>query len=245
MVFGVIGGSGFYSFPELDSVSERIVDTPYSDTPVKVSEGVYAGKSVFFLARHGGEHRVPPHKVNYRANIWAFKQLGVEQLIAINAVGGIDERAAPGMLVIPDQVIDYTYGRDHTFFSDFDANISHIEFADPFDSELSCALHRAAKKNELPLVMGGTYGCTQGPRLETKAEISRLKNDGCGVVGMTLMPEASLAREQELKYVSICVVANWAAGISDEPIALSDIMSVLELSVSQIRELILKTISFS
>jgi 5'-methylthioinosine phosphorylase len=167
---------------------------------------------IVFLPRHGYAHTIPPHRVNYRANLWALKSIGIERVLAVTAVGGIGENMAPGKLAFPDQLIDYTYGREHTFFVDHLDYVTHIDFTNPYDEVLRRQLIAAAEKGGLMFIPSGTYGATQGPRLETAAEINRMEQDGCTMVGMTGMPETALARELELEYACCALVSNWAAG---------------------------------
>ena len=238
----VIGGSGFYSFPELNDVETKLVSSQYSIQPVAVKCASYENKHVFFLARHGESHSIPPHKVNYRANVDVLSSLGVDAVIAVNAVGGIANTCAPGVVVLPDQIIDYTYGREHTFY-DGSAALDHIDFTYPMSASLREQIKKAADSLGLSLLAEGVYGCMQGPRLETAAEIKRLQRDGCDLVGMTAMPEAALMRERELEYQSICIVANWAAGLSAEKITVEAINTLLAHKITSIRELILNFLS--
>jgi 5'-methylthioinosine phosphorylase len=201
-----------------------------------------------FLPRHGHPPRFPPHKINYRANIAALAQLGVERVLAITAVGSVDPRLAPGALVMPDQLIDYTWGREHTFF---DAELEHIEFSYPYTEALRQHVIEATRRLMVqgqPAVVGidfhprGVYGCTQGPRLETAAEIERLARDGCTIVGMTAMPEAALAREKGLEYAGLSLVVNAGAGINDQLIDLGGIDAVMNVGMSQVRQILHETI---
>lgn len=254
-VFGVIGGSGFYDFPELQNQQSIDVSTPYGDVcnivKAEVSASADAGKPrlVFFLPRHGQGHKIPPHKINYRANIAALAQCGVSHILAFNAVGGISANCPPGSIVLPHQLIDYTYGREHTFYDGFDDQLEHLDFETPCDAGLRDALRTALSEASAvgPLasvVALAVYGCTQGPRLETAAEIKRLARDGCDVVGMTMMPEAALAAERKMAYASIGLVVNWAAGVGDEPFGLDNILALLNSSVPEIREILLKLLRF-
>lgn len=240
---GVIGGSGFYSYPELSDIKQVSVDTPYGRL-VGITEGYLGEYKIIFLPRHGDKHGIPPHKVNYRANIAALHQLGASDILAFNVVGGVGEKCAPGTLVVPDQIIDYTYGREHTFFDGFEGELSHIDFSFPFDESIRQALIKNLANTDGEYLTSGTYGCTQGPRLETAAEIRKMHNDGCDLVGMTLMPEAALAREKNMNYASLCLVANWAAGIKNEKTLIDNILALLNSFVPQIREIMLKTIRF-
>ncbi len=241
-VVAVIGGSGFYDFPELENQKTISVETPYGVVD-EILQGNWNQTSVLFLPRHGGKHRTPPHKVNYQANIAALSQLGATKVIAFNATGGIGASFGPDTLVVPDQIIDYSYGRAHTFFEGEDERLSHIDFTHPFNEKMRQQLLESLRYIGASFYDGGTYGCTQGPRLESAAEIKKLQNDGCDLVGMTLMPEAALAREKDLAYVSLSLIVNWCAGVRDEVISLDKIMARLESSVPKIREVILKMIS--
>ena len=224
----IIGGTGLYQFPGLENVTRQNVETPYGSTSAPVVRGELAGRPVAFLARHGEGHSVPPHRVNYRANVWALHSLGARRVIGVNAVGGIRADMGPRVVAIPDQIIDYTHGR-FTSFCDVDgAEVKHVDFSEPYSAGLRAALLAAAARAGVAVVDGGCYGATQGPRLETRAEIARLRRDGCDLVGMTGMPEAALARELELDYACIALIANWGAGCGDEAeISLDEIFANL------------------
>ncbi len=237
----IIGGSGFYEFPELKNQHETQVKTPFGDV-FGVVTGQLNGVDSAFLLRHGAGHRLPPHKVNYRANIWALHSLGVKKIFAINAVGGISGEARPGSIVLPDQIVDYTYCREHTFADLLSDDINHIDFTYPFCQRLRELLATSLADSEVDWVAKGTYACMQGPRLETSAEIDRLERDGCSVVGMTAMPEAALARELRLDYASLCIVANWAAGRSSDLISIQDIHAILEKSAASVRKVLLEVV---
>ncbi len=208
----IIGGTGLTSLPALEVLGREVVSTPYGEPSGPLTHGRLNGRSVVFLARHGYGHTIPPHKVNYRANLWALHKTGVRQVMAIASVGGIRSDMAPGRLVFPDQLVDYTYGRAQTFFEQDLEHVTHIDFTEPYDRALREALLAAAQEANLDFIGSGTYAAAQGPRLETAAEINRLEKDGCDLVGMTGMPEAALARELELAYACCAVVANRAAG---------------------------------
>lgn len=240
MKVAVIGGTGFYQLPELSNVQVRDVASKYAARPVVCTVGDLGKQACVFLPRHGQAHTVPPHRINYRANIDALSTLGVSHIIAINAVGGISDYAFPGAVVLPDQVVDYTWGREHTFFDDFDSDMQHIDFSKPLECDFRSALFDALRGN-LPCRDGGTYACVQGPRLESAAEIVRLGKDGCDVVGMTLMPEAALARERKMQYLSVCVVANWAAGITEQ-VSLAAIKQVLADTLTNVRTGLVNTL---
>ncbi|MGL4231953.1 MAG: S-methyl-5'-thioinosine phosphorylase [Casimicrobium sp.] len=220
-MFAVIGGSGVVGSSLMSMTRRMIARTPYGEPSGPLNFAEIGGKPAVFIARHGPGHIHPPHKVNYRANLWALKDAGAKSVISIAAVGGISAASGPGTLIVPDQIIDYTYGREHTFFDGGDRQVRHIDFTLPYDMPLRAAILAAAKHANEPALDGGVYGATQGPRLETAAEINRLAGDGATLVGMTGMPEAALARELDLPYVHICVVANWAAGRGDSKEAIS------------------------
>lgn len=239
----IIGGSGLTELDGLTITEKKAVFTPFGEPSSELLIGDYAGNEIVFLPRHGKGHRIPPHKINYRANIWALKQAGVEQVIAVAAVGGIREDMGPGVLAVPDQIIDYTYGREQSFFSEDFTGDKHIDFTYPYDVELRERLLLAGEKANLIVVNDGTYGAVQGPRLETAAEIQRLKNDGCTMVGMTGMPEACLAREAELAYSCVALSANWAAGLSDQPITMAEIEQTVADGMDKIKTLIAEVLS--
>lgn len=212
----VIGGTGLYRLAGFTPSESLDLDTPYGSTSAPLRLGEFGGSAVAFLARHGEKHQHAPHRVNYRANLWALREVGVDRIVAVNAVGGIAADCGPRVLVLPDQLIDYTWGRASSFADESRGEVRHIDFSDPYDAGLRGQLRQAAASAGVPLVEGGTYGVTQGPRLETRAEVARLRNDGCTIVGMTSMPEAALARELELPYACLAVVANWAAGVGGQ-----------------------------
>ena len=223
----VIGGTGVYALGELVDVESHQPVTAYGAPSGPVRVGTYAGKRVAFLARHGEGHSLPPHKINYRANLAALKAVGATRVLALNTVGGITDRFGPRVLACPEQLIDYTWGRVSTLCEEPGTDVLHVDFGDPYTSSLRAEIVSAAKNAGVALVDGGCYGATQGPRLETKAEIARMRRDGCDLVGMTGMPEAGLARELGLDYACLAIVANWAAGAGpdpDEVITLQDVL---------------------
>jgi 5'-methylthioinosine phosphorylase len=231
----IIGGSGLYQFPGLEQISRRAVETPYGAASAEVVLGDFAGKRLAFLARHGEGHTLAPHRVNYRANLWALHALGARRVIGVNAVGGIREDMGPRTLVVPDQLIDYTYGRVSSFGDDAGGEVRHIDFSEPYSEALRQALLAAAARAQIAVIDGGCYGATQGPRLETRAEIARMRRDGCDLVGMTGMPEAALARELELEYACLALVANYAAGCGDEAqISIEAIFAHLAAATAQV-----------
>ncbi len=236
--FAVIGGTGMTEIEGLEVIHREVVHTPYGEPSGPITHGRIDGKRIAFLARHGYTHNIPPHRVNYRANIWALKSLGVEKIVAIAAVGGITPAMQPMRLVIPDQIIDYTWGRKHTFYEEGLSHVTHIDFSWPYCAEVRDALLKAAEMAGLDVVKKATYGATQGPRLETAAEIARMEHDGCDLVGMTAMPEAALARELGLCYAACAVVANWAAGKDAQEITMDEIRHNLNVGMANARALL-------
>jgi len=229
----IIGGTGLNALTDVGTPLERI-DTPYGRASTAVLETRLAGRAVLFLARHGRPHRVPPHRINYRANLWLLKELGATAVIASNAVGGIADGLEAGAVVVPDQIIDYTWGREHTYMDE--TRLCHVDFTAPYDERLRRALVDGG--GELVSRGSGVYGCTQGPRLESAAEIDRMARDGCDVVGMTGMPEAGLARELALPYASICLVVNQAAGRSPVPLSEAEMGRVAAQTISRVVEVL-------
>jgi len=235
----IIGGTGLTSLKGLTIVNREVVHTPYGEPSGPLTHGKLCDKEVVFLARHGYGHTIPPHKVNYRANIWALKESGgASHIIAINAVGGIRADLAPGRLVIPDQIIDYTWSRVNTYFEEGLTHVTHIDFTEPYSAALRELLISGASRLRLDAAESGTYAATQGPRLETRAEIDRLERDGCDLVGMTAMPEAALARELGLEYACCAVVANMAAGRGEGEITMEEIEHNLAAGIEKVRHLL-------
>lgn len=223
MTLAIIGGTGLAQIDALTITGKQVLETPFGAPSAAYLTAELEGRKLVFLARHGNPHRIPPHKINYRANIWGLKHLGVTEIIGVAAVGGIGLAMKPAHIAIPDQLIDYSYGREHTFFADDLEHVTHIDFTEPYTPQLRQRIIQAAQQLSIAITDRGTYGCTQGPRLETVAEIKRMANDGCDLVGMTGMPEAALARELGMAYANISVVANWAAGIVEGEITMEEI----------------------
>jgi 5'-methylthioinosine phosphorylase len=238
----IIGGTGLAHLSDLKIINKQMVHTPYGPASAPLITGELCSQSVVFIARHGHGHTIPPHKINYQANIWALKSLGVERIIAVAAVGGITEKVGPKTIVIPDQLIDYTYGRENTFFNDDFSPDRHIDFTHPYNDELRNAMISVSDTVDGEIITSGVYGATQGPRLETAAEVNKLEKDGCDIVGMTGMPEAALARELEMDYATCAVVVNWAAGRSDSLISMQEIEENLVDGMRNVRYLLEKTL---
>ena len=229
-MLGIIGGSGLTQLDNLETTRRELVHTPYGEPSGALTFGMIRGREVVFLARHGYGHTIPPHAVNYRANMWALQAQGAEDIVSVASVGGIRTDLLPGALALPDQIIDYTHGRGSTYFDQSDRGVTHIDFTHPYCAALRSRLAAAAAAAGERIVDGGTYAATQGPRLETAAEITRLERDGADMVGMTGMPEAALARELGLCYAAIAVVVNYAAGrgASSEGVRLATVTNWFE-----------------
>lgn len=223
----VIGGTGMNQWPGLEIERRIELSTPYGAPSAPLLEGRVYGTRAIFLARHGEGHKLPPHAINYRANIWALREAGVESVVAIAAVGAIATWFEPGAVAVPQDIIDYTWGREHTYSDGREGSgLEHVEFTQPYSERLRQALSAAARR--AGVTMGeGVHGVTQGPRLESVAEIRRMQRDGCDMVGMTGMPEAALARELKLDYACLAVSVNWAAGV----MGLGDIHAEIHQSI--------------
>lgn len=242
-VHAIIGGTGLTQLDGLNIGAALNIDTPYGAPSAAVLRGQYAGKEVLFLARHGRPHRIPPHQVNYRANLWALREAGAEAIVAVNAVGGIHAAMGTGHFCVPHQIIDYSYGREHTYFEGELEHVTHIDFSHPYDAGLRRKLAAALAAEHCEFSTHGIYGCTQGPRLETAAEIARMERDGCDIVGMTGMPEAALARELELPYACLALVVNPAAGKSRALISMAEIERVLEEGMGAVKAVVARVLS--
>lgn len=239
-MLAIIGGSGLSGLANLEVSHRQVVRTPYGEPSGPLTFGSINGRPIVFLARHGHGHTIPPHQVNYCANIWALKEQRVTGAVSVASVGAISKEFGPGNLVLPDQIIDYTWGRRSTFFEGPGAKVTHIDFTEPYSDELRSKILQAARASGESIADGAVYAATQGPRLETAAEINRLDRDGAAVVGMTAMPEAALARELGLGYATIAVVANYAAGRGESlhAISLDKIEAVLEDAMGKVRRII-------
>jgi len=252
MSIAVIGGSGLDQLAIFNHGEIIKKTTPYGDHSGPVIQAYIGDRQAqtIFLPRHGSSHEHPPHNVNYRANMWLLKSLGVEKILACNVVGGITENMSPGTLVAPDQLIDYTWGRKHTFFegvlgqddSLITKGVEHIDFTHPYTPSLRKRLLYFFDEKNIRCIHGATYGCTQGPRLETAAEVLRLKKDGCDIVGMTAMPEAALARELSMQYTALSLVVNWAPGIASEELSIDKIMKRMSEEMKKVCEFMPKLV---
>ena len=239
-MLAVIGGSGLSQLASLEVTQRKVVRTPYGEPSGALTFGRIHGGHLVFLARHGYGHTVAPHEVNYRANLWALKEMGVEGVVSVASVGGIRRDVAPGTLLVPDQIIDYTWGRRSTYFEGAGTPVTHIDFTEPYSAALRARVLAAARACGEQVLDGGTYAATQGPRLESAAEIDRLERDGAAVVGMTGMPEAALARELDLPYAAIAVSANFAAGRGESAraVPMERIEAVLAEAMGRVRRII-------
>lgn len=258
-MMAIIGGSGLTGLQNSQELKRHDVTTPWGKPSSPVAEVLLAGKSALFLARHGQPHCIPPHRVNYRANIAALKALGADQVVSVNAVGAINPVMGVTHLNVPDQIIDYSYGREHTFF-DGDASydisgagfkadltgdenqtgfgVTHIDFSSPYSANLRHKLTQYLQTTGFEFSDSGTYGCTQGPRLESVAEIKRMARDGCDIVGMTGMPEAALAREAGLEYACLALIVNPAAGLGNATITLSEIEQAIAQGMDKVKQVL-------
>src|SRR5688572_16460981 len=239
-MLAIIGGSGLTKLANLEVSRRLAARTPYGDPSGAITCGKIGKSDVLFLARHGYGHTIPPHEVNYRANLWALRDAGADSVVSVASVGGIRNDVWPGLLLLPDQILDYTWGRPATFYEGVGVPVNHIDFTQPFSQPLRERLLKAAAACSEGIRDGGVYATTQGPRLETAAEINRLERDGADVVGMTGMPEAALAREISLEYATIAVVATYAAGRGDSQraVPLDKVGEVLEEAMGRVRKII-------
>ena len=244
----IIGGSGFDYFETLHNVEHISQDTPYGPHSGPITKGILLDTNsddstlretstadIVFLPRHGADHQIPPHLVNYRANIWMLTRLGVERILACNVVGGISKSMMPGTFVVPNQIIDYTYGREHTFFDGSHEHLQHIDFTQPYCQNLRSELLAYFCEHHIAHQSEAVYGCTQGPRLETAAEVRRLYRDGCDIVGMTAMPEAALAKEKGIDYAGLSLVVNWGAGIEKFMPSMDTIVDNMNKGITQLK----------
>jgi 5'-methylthioadenosine phosphorylase len=243
-MLAIIGGSGLTRLSTLAVAHREVVRTPYGEPSSALLFGQLAGRDVVFLARHGHGHTIPPHRVNYRANLWALKHRDVDTILAVASVGAITGSCVPGDLVLPHQLIDYTGGREQTFFDGGDREVVHVDFTQPYDGALRTRCLAAAHAAHITIHDGGVYGAVSGPRLETAAEIDRMERDGATIVGMTGMPEAALARELEIPYAAIAVVVNHAAGRGEsaQAVSMERIARVLETAMDKVKILIAQVV---
>jgi 5'-deoxy-5'-methylthioadenosine phosphorylase len=239
-MLAIIGGSGLTQLANLDVTFRKAVRTPYGEPSGALTFGKLRGRDVVFLARHGYGHTIAPHEVNYRANIWALREEGADDIVSVASVGGIRADLGPGTLVVPHQIIDYTWGRRSTFFEGGDVPVTHVDFTVPYAEPLRQKILAAARACGEVITDGAVYAATQGPRLESAAEIDRLERDGAEIVGMTGMPEAVLAKELALRYATIALVVNHAAGRGESRagIRLEGIEQMLHATIARARRII-------
>jgi 5'-methylthioadenosine phosphorylase len=243
-MIAIIGGSGLTQLANLQITRKQIVRTPYGEPSGPLSFGRINDTELLFLARHGHGHTLAPHEINYRANLWALHAQGVKRVIGVFTVGGIAPDLGAGALVVPDQIIDYTWGRPSTYFEGSAQPVTHVDFTYPYDEPTRQMIFGAARGAGVTVVDGGTYAAVQGPRLETKAEVDRLDRDGATMVGMTGMPEAALARELQMAYAGLAVVVNPAAGrgSSAKSVSMEDIGRVMEEAMSKVRAIVARLV---
>jgi 5'-methylthioadenosine phosphorylase len=243
-MLAIIGGSGLTELANLEITRRQIVRTPFGEPSGAVTFGRIGQREVAFLARHGYGHTLAPHEINYRANLWALHAKGVSRIVSVCTVGAIAPDLAPGALAVPDQIIDYTWGRKSTFFEGAEQPVVHVDFTHPFCDETRGFLIAAAKDAGMAVRERGTYAAVQGPRLETAAEVNRLERDGADMIGMTGMPEAVLARELQIAYAAIAVVVNAAAGRGEsrERVSLEDIGRVLDEGMDRVRQVLARVV---
>lgn len=239
-MLAIIGGTGLTQLANLEITHRQVIRTPYGEPSGALTIGKIKNEEVIFLARHGYGHTIAPHDVNYRANMWALQSRGVKDVVSVASVGGIHSDLTPGRIVIPDQIIDYTWGRKSTYRVGSDSPVLHMDFTEPYCEDMRQLCMRAAADCGESHVSSGVYACSQGPRLETKAEIDRMERDGATMVGMTGMPEALLARELGLCYAAIGVVANYAAGrgSSEHAIHYDEVDAVLKGAMQRVRSIL-------
>jgi len=239
-MLAIIGGTGLTQLANLEITHRQVMRTPYGESSGALTFGTIKQHEVMFIARHGYGHTIPPHRVNYRANMWALHNQGAKRVVAVASVGGIRDDLNPGVIVLPDQIIDYTYGREFTYFDGIDRPLTHVDFTRPYCPELRARILDAARNANESCMDGGVYATVQGPRLETAAEITRYERDGADMIGMTGMPEASLARELGLSYATIAVVVNHAAGrgSSRDGIHLEGVSAVTQPAMARVRNIL-------
>ena len=233
----IIGGTGVYRADMLESAHNEKINTEYGDTELLC--GTYKGKEVFFLARHGSGHTVPPHLINYRANIQALKNLGVEKIIATAAVGSLNEKMRPGEIILTDQFLDFTKNRTSSFYEGGAKGILHVDMTEPYCRELREDIYNISIKADIPVKMGGCYVTAEGPRFETPAEIKMYKMLGGDLVGMTSVPEVVLAREAGMCYATLAMVTNYASGITGNPLSHTEVIKAMAESGQRMSELIM------
>lgn len=239
-MLAIIGGTGLTQLANLEITQRQVMRTPYGEPSGALTFGTIKQHDVVFLARHGYGHTIPPHKVNYRANMWALHELGAKRVISVSSVGGIRNDMVPGVLVVPDQIIDYTYGRHATYFDGHEHSVVHMDFSFPFNRDTREKILAAAETAGAPCIDGGVYAATQGPRLETVAEVNRMERDGADMAGMTSMPEAILSLELEMAYATIAVVVNDAAGrrSSSDGVHLETLGHVIPPAMEKVRAIL-------
>lgn len=239
-MLAIIGGTGLTQLSNLEITHRQVMRTPFGEPSGALTFGIINQHEVMFIARHGYGHTIPPHLVNYRANMWALQEQGATRAVSVASVGGIRPGLVPGMIVVPDQILDYTHGRANTYFDSREKPVTHIDFTHPYSLPLRSQILEAARLSKEKFLDGGVYAATQGPRLETAAEINRYERDGADMVGMTGMPEAALARELGLSYAAIAVVVNHAAGRGDsrDSVRIESVSAVAQPALARVRKVL-------
>ena len=239
-MLAIIGGTGLTQLSNLEITHRQVMRTPYGEPSGALTFGLINQHEVIFIARHGYGHTIPPHLVNYRANMWALQEQGAKRVVSVVSAGGVRADLLPGTIVVPDQILDYTQGRAYTYFDGRDKPVTHIDFTHPYCPVMRSGILGAARLAKETFVAGGVYAATQGPRLETAAEINRYERDGADMVGMTGMPEASLARELGLSYAAIAVVVNHAAGRGDsrDGVHLETVGTVAQPALARVKKVL-------
>lgn len=233
LTLALVGGTGLTELDE--NVQSLTVDTPYGEPSAAIREVQSGPVRLLFLPRHGNPHRYPPHCVNYRANMWALREVGADHVLAVSAVGGVCEPYGPATLAAPDQLIDYTWGREQTYCDSEHVELEHVDFTWPYEGPLRRLLLKASQDASIDVVDGGCIGVFQGPRLESTAEVEKARRDGCHMAGMTSLPEAALARELALDYAGLAVVSNWGAGVTTAPLSEDNIAETLKEPMMRVR----------
>ncbi len=232
---GIFGGTGIYDSGILENAKEIAIDTPFGKPSDSITVGIFKGRKIAFLPRHGKKHTIPPHMINYRANIWAFKELGVTRIIAPSAVGSLKEEIEPGHFALPTQFLDFTKSRNGSF-SEL-GRVIHISVADPFCPELQSSILKVVKEQNFPIHQDCTYVCIEGPRFSTKAESKFYRSTDAGIIGMTLVPECQLAREAQMCYASISTVTDYDVW-AEKPVTAKEVLETLSKNVERTKKVL-------
>lgn len=232
---GIFGGTGIYDSGILENTQEVTIDTPFGKPSDSITVGIFKGRKIAFLPRHGKKHAIPPHLINYKANIWAFKELGITRIIAPSAVGSLKEEIEPGHFALPTQFIDFTKSRNGSFSEN--GRVIHISVADPFCPELQSSILKVVKKQNIHIHKDCTYVCIEGPRFSTKAESKFYRTTGADIIGMTLVPECQLARESQMCYASISTVTDYDVW-AEKPVTAKEVLETLSKNVERTKKVL-------